>query len=122
MTAHHQRAHNRSCRCRRWPPWPPPLPQSACRASLELCPRSLRDRAASDAVAAYHKARLAELTARPGQALDNFRPGELDAFAADHSLYQYSRSARELWKFRNLTQVEIAAQAVVDRPTIDWWE
>lgn len=78
--------------------------------------------AARDAVAAYHAARLAELIAHVGQAIDSFRAGELDAFAADHALYQYSRSARELWKFCNLAQVEIAAQAVLDQSTIDWWE
>ena len=57
-----------------------------------------------------------------GQTIDNFRAGELDAFATDQALYQYSRSAKELWKFCNLTPVEIAARAVLDQPAIDWWE
>ena len=73
-------------------------------------------------MAAYHEARLGELIAHVGQTIDNFRAGELDAFATDQALYQYSRSAKELWKFCNLTPVEIAAQAVLDQPTIDWWE
>jgi hypothetical protein len=78
--------------------------------------------AAGEAVAAYHAARLAELVEHVGRAIDGFRAGELDAFAADRVLYQYSRSAKELWKFCNLADVEMTAQAVVDRPQVDWWE
>jgi len=77
--------------------------------------------AAREAVAAYQEARLAELVEHVGRAIDRFRAGELDAFAADQVLYQYSRSAKELWKFCNLTDVEMTAQAVLDRPSIDWW-
>jgi hypothetical protein len=73
-------------------------------------------------VAAYHEARLAELVEHVGRAIDRFRAGELDAFAADRVLFQYSRSAKELWKFCNLTDVVTTAQAVVDRPPINWWE
>jgi hypothetical protein len=36
-------------------------------------------------------------------------------------LYQYSRSAKELWKFCNLADVEMTAQVVLDPPPIDWW-
>jgi hypothetical protein len=78
--------------------------------------------AAREAVAAYHEARLAELVEHVGRAIDSFRAGELDAFTADRALYQYSRSAKELWKFCNLVDVEMTAQAVLDRPAIDWWE
>ena len=78
--------------------------------------------AAREAVAAYHQARLAELVEQVGRAVDRFRAGELDAFAADRVLFQYSRSAKELWKFCNLSDVEMTAQDVVDRPPIDWWE
>jgi hypothetical protein len=78
--------------------------------------------AAREAVAAYHEARLAELVEHVGRAIDRFRAGELDAFAADRVLFQYSRSAKELWKFCNLTDVVTTAQAVVDRPPINWWE
>ena len=72
-------------------------------------------------MAAYQEARLAELVEHVGRAIDRFRAGELDAFAADQVLYQYSRSAKELWKFCNLTDVEMTAQDVLDRPSIDWW-
>jgi hypothetical protein len=77
--------------------------------------------AAREAVAAYHAARLAELLERTGQAIVSFRAGELDAFTADRVLYQYSRSAKELWKFCNLADAEMTAQVVLDRPLIDWW-
>jgi hypothetical protein len=65
---------------------------------------------------------LAELVEHVGGVIDSFRAGELDAFAADRVLYQYSRSAKELWKFCNLADVEMTAQDVVDRPPIDWWK
>jgi len=64
---------------------------------------------------------LAELVEHVGRAIDGFRAGELDAFAVDRVLYQYSRSAKELWKFCNLADVEMTTQAVVDRPQVDWW-
>jgi hypothetical protein len=35
-------------------------------------------------VAAYHEARLSELIAHVGKAIDRFRDGELDAFDGDH--------------------------------------
>lgn len=78
--------------------------------------------AAREAVAAYHGARLAELVEQVGRAIDSFRAGELDAFAADRVLYQYSRSSKQLWKFCKLADAEMTAQAVLDRPAIDWWE
>jgi hypothetical protein len=73
-------------------------------------------------VAAYYEASLGELIEHVAQTIDGFRAGKLDAFAADHTLFQYSRSAKELWKFCNLTPVEIAARAILDQPEVDWWE
>jgi len=55
-------------------------------------------RAAREAVAEYHEARLAELVERVGDAVDRFRAGELDAFEADQVIFQYGRAAKELWK------------------------
>jgi hypothetical protein len=49
-------------------------------------------------------------------AIDGFRDGDLDAFEVDQALFQYSRAAKELWKFCNAT-----AEFVRDRPVIDWW-
>lgn len=79
-------------------------------------------RAAREAVAAYHEARLAELIQRVGEALDHFRAGELDAFDADQVIFQYSRAAKELWKFCNLPDVEFTARVIVDRAPADWWD
>ena len=73
-------------------------------------------------MAAYHEAMLSELVAHVAEAIDRFRDGELDAFTVDHVLFQYSRGARELWKFCNMTNVEITAHLLNERPSIDWWE
>lgn len=79
-------------------------------------------RQAREAVAAYHEARLADLVAHVAAAIDSFRLGELDAFDVDQVLFQYSRAAKELWKFCNLGHVEVTARHVHDEPPIDWWE
>lgn len=73
-------------------------------------------------VAAYHEAQLAGLVARVGEAIDRFRGGELDAFDVDQVLFQYSRAAKELWKFCNVGSVEIAAYIIRDEAPTDWWE
>ncbi len=67
-------------------------------------------------VAAYHGAQLAELVARVGEAIDRYRAGELCAPDVDGVLFQYSRAAKELWKFCNLVQVEIAADIIRKEP------
>lgn len=73
-------------------------------------------------VAVYHEARLAELVAHVAEAIDRFRGGEWDASRVDEVLFQYSRAARELWKFSNLGAVEITASQLQQGPPIDWWE
>ena len=78
--------------------------------------------AAREAVAAYHESQLGELVERVGATIDLFRAGELDAFGVDQALFQYSRAAKELWKFCNLGDPELAASFMRERPTIDWWE
>ena len=78
--------------------------------------------AAREAVAAYHETQLAALVERVGSAIDRFRGGELDAFVVDQVLFQYSRAAKELWKFCNLGDTELAANIVRDQPAVDWWE
>ena len=67
---------------------------------------------------------LSGLVAHVAEAIDRFRDGELDAFELDHVLFQYSRAAKELWKFCNMTHVEITARRLQDgsSPSIDWWE
>jgi hypothetical protein len=79
-------------------------------------------RAAREVVAAYHEARLGELVGRVGEAVDRFRAGELDAFDTDQVIFQYSRAAKEIWKFCNLSDVVFTAQLVAERAPTDWWE
>lgn len=79
-------------------------------------------RAAREVVAAYHEARLAELLQRVADAADRFRAGELDAFDADQVIFQYSRAAKELWKFCNLGEVVFTARMISEGALVDWWE
>jgi len=79
-------------------------------------------RVARSVVAEYHQAELGNLVARVGEAVDCYRAGELDPFEVDRVLFQYSRAAKELWKFCNLLQVEIAAAMIREQPPHDWWE
>ncbi len=65
--------------------------------------------AAREAVAAYHETQLAALVERVGSAIDRFRGGQLNAFDVDQVLFHYSRAAKELWKFCNLGDTELAA-------------
>lgn len=98
---------------------------ASCRwrvSSLALMSSKSERRAAREAVAAYHQVRLAELVQRVGDAVDRFRTGELDAFETDQVIFQYSRAAKELWKFCNLTDVEFTARTIGDDAPADWWE
>lgn len=79
-------------------------------------------RVAREAVAEYHQARLAELVQRVGDGVDRFRAGELDAFEVDQVIFQYSRAAKELWRFCNLADVEFTAGLIGDRAPADWWD
>ncbi len=73
-------------------------------------------------MSAYHRARLAELVAHVADATDRFRAGELDAFEVDQVLFQYSRAAKELWKFCNVGNVGNVAFHLREEPPIDWWD
>lgn len=88
----------------------------------EVVPSKAERRAARNAVATYQEAQLAVLVAHVGEAVDRFRVGELDAFGIDEVLYQYSRAAKELWKFCNYVSPEIAARVLSEEPPDDWWE
>ena len=79
-------------------------------------------RAAREVVAAYHEAELGELVTRVGEAVDRYRAGEIGAFDVDRVLFQYSRAAKELWKYCNYGQVEIAAEIIRTQPPRHWWE
>ena len=79
-------------------------------------------KAAREAVARYHEQQLAELVERVGPAIDRLRADEIDAFETDHALFQCSRAAKELWKFCNLGNVDLAASLLADEQNIDWWQ
>jgi hypothetical protein len=79
-------------------------------------------RHARQEVAAYHEAKLAELITHVAGEIDRFRQGELDPFDVDRVLFQYSRAAKELWKYCNLGNVEVSARFVREDPPIDWWD
>ena len=63
-------------------------------------------RAARETVAAYHEEQLGELVRRVKLAIERFQAGEIDAFEVDEVIFQYSRAAKELWKFCNMGHVE----------------
>jgi hypothetical protein len=88
---------------------------------IEVSEKSER-RQARQAVAAYHEAQLSELVTHVAVEIDRFRDGELDAFDVDRVLFQYSRAAKELWKYCNLGNVEVTARYVLEAPAIDWWQ
>jgi hypothetical protein len=79
-------------------------------------------RTARAEVSAYHERQLTALVVRAGEAIDRHRAGELDACEVDLTLFQYSRAAKELWKFCNLMPVEVEARMVRTEPPADWWE
>jgi hypothetical protein len=85
-------------------------------------PRKSERQEVREVVAAYHEAALGELVAHVAAAIDDFRSGDLDAFEVDRALLQYSRGAKELWKFCNMTDIEWTAGLLIDSPSIDWWE
>jgi hypothetical protein len=74
---------------------------------------------AHERVSAYHEAQLGELIQHVHDAVERYRAGEVDAFETDQVIFQYSRSAKELWKFCNLTDVEFTASLIEDGAPID---
>ena len=78
--------------------------------------------AARQTIASYHQEQLEQLLTHVRDALDNYRAGQLDPYEVDRVLFQYSRAAKELWKFCNLDDVEFAASLVHESSTIDWWQ
>jgi hypothetical protein len=72
-----------------------------------------------EAEAAYHEAELAELLAHVAEAIDRFRSGELEALDVDEVLFQYSRAAKELWKFCNIGDLQVTAVSCMTSRPID---
>ena len=56
-------------------------------------------RAARERVSAYHQSQLAELLSHVAAAINRYRAGEIDAYAADETIHHYHRAAENLWKF-----------------------
>ncbi len=79
-------------------------------------------RAAREKVAAYHEEQLGRLIERLADAIDLHRAAELNAFDVDEVVFQYSRAAKELWKFCNPSNIEIAAHVIDEHPPTDWWD
>jgi hypothetical protein len=96
--------------------------RSTIGTSLSSCVQKSDRQQAREAVAAYHEAELAELVAHVAEAIDRLRSGELKAFDVDEVLFQYSRAAKELWKFCNIGNVQVTAGQLHGAPPIDWWE
>nr|NLD41046.1 hypothetical protein [Actinomycetales bacterium] len=72
--------------------------------------RKAARRAAVEVVGSYHAEQLTALVARVGEAVDGHRAGDLDAWDVDQLIFQYSRAAKELWKFCNLGDVHSTAR------------
>ena len=50
-------------------------------------------------MSAYHQSQLAGLLSRVGAAIDCYRAGGIDSYAADETIHRYHRAAAEPWKF-----------------------
>lgn len=79
-------------------------------------------RAAREVIAAYHEAQLSGLLMHVVEAVDGFRRGDLDAFAVDDVIFQYSRAAKKLWVFCGESNVASLARIIDESPALDWWE
>ena len=129
QTGHRVRAHFRQRRTpallRTRPCWPvkgPVLPQVArWRGLAPIGVHQVRPTSCSRGRGAL--SREPGLSCRAlGDAIDGFRAGVLDAFDVDEVLFQYSRAAKELWNFCNLGDPEPAANMILERPVVAWWE
>jgi hypothetical protein len=74
-------------------------------------------RAARERVGRYHEARLKELLDHVRDGVARYDAGELDAFDLDGVIHQYTRAARELWKFCAVT----GSQALYTAGMLDYW-
>lgn len=79
-------------------------------------------RAARASIAAYHEEQLGGLIGFAKSAIERFDAGELGAFDVDDVIFQYSRAAKELWKFCNLGNPEITARVIREEAPGGWWE
>jgi hypothetical protein len=84
-----------------------------------------RRRAARELVGTYHERELTRLLEHVRDGFARLDAGEIDAFELDDLIHRYKRSARELWKFCDLSRPEGAAWAIEDArergEEVDWW-
>jgi hypothetical protein len=82
-------------------------------------------RAARQVVGEYHERELLRLLDRVREGFARLDAGEIDAFDLDELIHRYKRSARELWKFCNLSRSETVAWMIEDArgqgEDVDWW-
>lgn len=72
-------------------------------------------------VVEYHQAQLTVLVEHVAEAIDRFRAGTINGFEADEVMFQYSRAAKELWKFCNDPDLSFTADLIRDNESVDWW-
>jgi hypothetical protein len=96
--------------------------------SSELREAKARRRADRALLASYHEAKLADLLERVRAGFAAYDAREIDAFQLDEVIHHYKRSAKELWKFCDLSGVNVqrAVRALEHRKAEgeepDWWE
>jgi hypothetical protein len=85
-------------------------------------------RAARKTIAAYHEQQLRLLLERVREGFARLDAGEIDVFEVDELIHHYKQSARELWKFCNLSgggpvgaarALEFLREQGQEPP--DWW-
>lgn len=73
-------------------------------------------------ISVYYEEQLASLISTAGDVIELHRAGELDTFQTDKLLAQYSRAAKELWKFCHHGPVALVVSTIRRDPPSDWWE
>lgn len=87
-----------------------------------------RRNADTEMVFAYHEEQLRTLQEHVREGFARFDSGEINSFELDHLIYQYSRSAKELWKFcgNGESRIAWAVAAIESRrqsgSELDWWD
>jgi hypothetical protein len=79
---------------------------------------------ASERVAEYHEACVADLLTHVAAALDSYRGGGLSVAETDAAIHRYHRATQELWRFCfSVSDVEFVAEAIdaLIQP-VDWWQ
>lgn len=90
--------------------------------------RKASRRAAVAYVGTYHEEKLAGLLDHVRRGLAAYEAGEIDVFEVDAIIHQYTKAARELWKFCAVSgsRLDMAVRAIqLSReggPERDWWE